>query len=234
MGLLGGENMKKASVIVLILAALFFTSCDDNLYKEVVVEATSSWVFYEDTGSWGEANLWAWSDSGDLFDGWPGEAFVDLGNGWFGYNYPGEWPVDNLNMIINGGGSQTSDLSFDPALPFYTGTATAPTAQSSFNGTSTALFVHNPNGWTPNAYIWDTANGDATLAGGWPGTAMTQIGDTDWYFISPDAASWPADTSGVKVIFNGTDGQTSDMDLDPSTPFFMMNVGDVTGTWEAN
>lgn len=62
--------------------------------------------------SWGNGNIWAWSDTeGDAFDVWPGMAMIPEGDGWYYYEVP-KWVN---RVVINGlGGSvQTGDIEIE-------------------------------------------------------------------------------------------------------------------------
>ena len=60
--------------------------------------------------AWENIHCWAWSDSGDVFDTWPGDAMVQNGN-WYTIELP-DW---TSYLIINGndGLVQTADLSIE-------------------------------------------------------------------------------------------------------------------------
>jgi len=57
---------------------------------------------------WTSPNIYAWDGADSALRGaWPGSAMADEGNDWYGDTFPNE---TSINMIFNGGGSQTGDL----------------------------------------------------------------------------------------------------------------------------
>lgn len=65
-------------------------------------------LYVEKPESWDSVSLWAWTDSGDLFDAWPGEAMAECDNndGW----YKCTIKVDGItNIIFNNAGSPQTD-----------------------------------------------------------------------------------------------------------------------------
>ncbi len=97
-------------------------------------------------------------------------------------------------------------------------------ASAKADGTFTVYFKNTGSWGAVNAYAWTGEGGGAEKEfGDWPGAAMTVV-DADtlpgWYKIDVH--------NGVeKIIFNdGGSNQTSDLDLDAATPFYM-------GSWSA-
>ena len=76
-------------------------------------------------------------------------------------------------------------------------------AANDSDATVTIYFKNNE--WTTaNIYTW-TADNSTQLTGGWPGTAMTELGDGTWKYDVPAAAA--------NVIFNNGNAQTRDLTI---------------------
>lgn len=84
------------------------------------------------------------------------------------------------------------------------------------------VFFQAPAGWgnSANVYMWikDT---ETKLVGAWPGKAATALGGGTFKFVIPDDVT--GDETKWKIIWNGTSGQTVDMD------FAMRGLYTVTG-----
>lgn len=84
------------------------------------------------------------------------------------------------------------------------------------------VFFQAPAGWgnSANVYMWikDT---ETKLVGAWPGKAATALGGGTFKFVIPDDVT--GDETQWKIIWNGTSGQTVDMD------FAMRGLYTVTG-----
>jgi hypothetical protein len=57
--------------------------------------------------------------------------------------------------------------------------------------------------------MWDPANGNNQLAGAWPGTAATHLGDGKFKFVVPTSVT--GDPSTWMIIWNGNGKQTADL-----------------------
>ncbi|MDY4512066.1 MAG: alpha-amylase family glycosyl hydrolase [Paludibacteraceae bacterium] len=84
------------------------------------------------------------------------------------------------------------------------------------------VFFQAPAGWgnSANVYMWikDT---ETKLVGAWPGKAATALGGGTFKLVIPDDVT--GDETKWKIIWNGTSGQTVDMD------FAMRGLYTVTG-----
>ncbi len=59
--------------------------------------------------SWGQPNIYYWNTSpSSLVKNWPGTSMTSEGNNWYYYEIPN---VSSANLIFNGNGNQTGDLS---------------------------------------------------------------------------------------------------------------------------
>lgn len=85
---------------------------DDKAKEEANEKAAGELTLYvEKPADWDSVSLWAWTDNGDLFKDWPGEALTACENndGW----YKATISVDGITNIIfsNPGGAQTVDIT---------------------------------------------------------------------------------------------------------------------------
>lgn len=71
------------------------------------------------------------------------------------------------------------------------------------------FFQGSDFGTAANVYMWDPANGNNQLAGAWPGTAATHLGDGKFKFVVPTSAT--GDPSTWMIIWNGNGKQTADL-----------------------
>ena len=71
------------------------------------------------------------------------------------------------------------------------------------------FFQGSDFGSSANVYMWDPANGNNQLAGAWPGTAATHLGDGKFKFVVPASAT--GDPSTWMIIWNGNGKQTADL-----------------------
>lgn len=77
--------------------------------------------------------------------------------------------------------------------------------------TERAVFFQAPSGWgkTANVHMW-IKNG-ADLTGGWPGKPATALGGGTFKFVIPDNIK--GDESTWMIIWNGSNGQTKDLEF---------------------
>ena len=76
----------------------------------VEVEYTATFHFADQKG-WGSVNLYSWLDSGTVTAGWPGDAMPKGSDGFHSLPLTYTAPAStDLNVIFNGGGTQTVDL----------------------------------------------------------------------------------------------------------------------------
>ena len=110
----------------------------------------------------------------------------------------------------NGGGSTGGGSSETPATPCLE------------TADERCVFFQAPSGWGKSANVYMWINGTETkLVGNWPGKAATALGGGTFKFVIPDDVT--GDETKWKIIWNGTSGQTVDMD------FAMRGLYTVTG-----
>ncbi len=68
-------------------------------------------VKFKKPADWGTSgvNIWAWNDSGNIFNSWPGQAMTELGNNWYSYTF--NQSIWKINVIFSKNGNpQTVDI----------------------------------------------------------------------------------------------------------------------------
>ena len=58
--------------------------------------------------SWSTVRLWAWTDSGNIFDSWPGQIVSQDGDGWYSYTFDAS--ITSVSIIWNNGTAQTVNI----------------------------------------------------------------------------------------------------------------------------
>ncbi|MBQ8058027.1 MAG: starch-binding protein [Ruminococcus sp.] len=69
----------------------------------------SKMVYCKNSAGWSSVNAYMWSGSGTSNNGtWPGQSMTNIGDNVWQYEVTGDWE----NIIFNGGGAQTGDLTY--------------------------------------------------------------------------------------------------------------------------
>lgn len=167
-------------------------------------------VYVQDLTGWETLNLYMWGDK-ELCGGWPGlapaENTVKIGT----VNYKVYNVADALgsaeNLIFNGDGGQTGDISLTLAAEQFirvelvdgavTGTVIDP------RNPDIKILVNNKTDWDAiTLYAW----GDAEAFGGWPGAAP--VGTEEVKGVTYTVFGLPAEMAGksLNLIFNNNGG----------------------------
>ena len=196
-------------------------------------------VFFKGDKEWGTSiAVHIWKGSTNLTGSWPGQRAEHLGGGTFKFVIPETMTGDGSDWQIiwnnNGGGKQTADLKFQ-MRGLYTAAGYQSLVTKLCEGGDTgekpvdpkpedpkdsemclesaderAVFFQGSDfGTAANVYMWDPANGNNQLAGAWPGTAATHLGDGKFKFVV--SASATGDPSTWMIIWNGNGKQTGDL-----------------------
>ncbi|ALS97964.1 pullulanase-type alpha-1,6-glucosidase [Lacimicrobium alkaliphilum] len=160
-------------------------------------------VYVQKPADWADIRLYYWNTqpATDAVN-WPGVPMQALGDNWYSFQFPAGVSATNLIFNNNNQGQQSGDLyregdgCFDISANSWSDSCTLP---------GLSFWFKKPAHWsTPNLYYWNAGvNGP-----GWPGTAMTDVGD-DWYFFQ-----MPDGVRSTNLIFNDADGsdeQTGDL-----------------------
>lgn len=97
----------------------FMMPAADVTIAITAVAATT--LYYVDHNNWGNVNAYMWNDNGNN-GSWPGAAMALVGTvGDKAYSYYSISFAQGAytSIIFNGGGSQTADLTIDPAKPYF-------------------------------------------------------------------------------------------------------------------
>ena len=192
-------------------------------------------LYFSNNKGWNSVNVYMWSDNGGESTAWPGVAPTYVGTNDYGESiYSVTVNTDQYDKVIfNGTGGQTEDVDVATAVSkgsglycldeqndlghylvgYYEYTeqpSTVPETQkpSTSDGEDVTLYFSNNKGWSSvNVYMWSD-NGESTA---WPGVAATYVGNNDYgegiYSVTLNTAQYD------KVIFNGSGGQTEDVDV---------------------
>ncbi len=198
-------------------------------------------IVFTDNKNWGSVNVHYWGGSSETV--WPGVAMTSIGYNDYGeQQFSAEIPADTTNLVFNGSGAQTVDITFDSAIQgwylldtidgqghYEVGTFGGP---SILDPTDTVkiLFTNNFFWNSVYAYAWD--NDGNEVLGGWPGTAMTGEGDNG--YGSPQF-SVMVPTSATYIIFTDGSNQTVDIPFDASvTGYYLTGTVDGSNHYEVD
>ena len=213
-------------------------SRNDSDEDLAVTGAAGDYVYCVNNAGWSTVSVYMWNSSSDTNGSWPGTAMTNIGSNIWRYQLPKAY----ANIIFsNGGQSQTADLTYpggdrifdnktntwstydDPTKPTGSTTATTATTAPTQAATSASgaqyVYCENEAGWSVvTAYMW---NSDTDTNSGWPGVAMTNIGNNIWRYQLPK--------SYKNIIFSQSgQNQTSDLSF-PGAGYIYNNS---TGKWE--
>ena len=179
-------------------------------------------LYYVNSKSWKDVNAYVWA--GEAYKTWPGEAMTkteDQVNGFDVYSYT--FNAEYINVIFNNGnGTQTSDMVWDAATPYFYENkwyATLKEISGIAGPTTITLYYVNTNKWeNVNAYAWYTEGETNHVLHDWPGGAMYKTEDQVNGF---DVYSFTFAREYVNVIFNdGGANKTADLTWDAATPYY--------------
>ncbi len=191
-------------------------------------------LYFSNNKFWSDVNVYMWSDGGESTS-WPGEAARKIGTNDYGediYSITIDTSVYD-HVIFNGSGGQTEDVDVVYAESMGAGLYcldtqndmghyevgyylyNVPPYDPSENpdpptpSDSVTLFFSNNKFWdSVNVYMWSDAGDESTA---WPGVAAHKVGTNDF---GEDIYSVTVDTTVYDhVIFNGSGGQTGDIDV---------------------
>ncbi len=179
-------------------------------------------LYYVNSKSWKDVNAYVWA--GEAYKTWPGEAMTkteDQVNGFDVYSYT--FNAEYINVIFNNGnGTQTSDMVWDAATPYFYENkwyATLKEISGIAGPTTITLYYVNTNKWeNVNAYAWYTEGETNHVLHDWPGGAMYKTEDQVNGF---DVYSFTFAREYVNVIFNdGGANKTADLTWNAATPYY--------------
>ena len=127
------------------------------------------------------------------------------------------------------------DAGFEACVAAYTALSAVPIGGGGggggTEGTVTLYFSNNKYWDSVNVYMWSNAGGESTA---WPGVAATYVGNNDYgegiYSVTIDTSVYDM------VIFNGSGGQTADIDVASAAAqgcgLYCLDTQDSTGAYE--
>ena len=94
----------------------------------------STTVYFVNTLNWTTVNTYVWPAEGEAYKAWPGEAAAKEAEPLQGYDvYAYTFPAKYVNVIFNNGNTQTVDLTWSAAKPYFV--PTDKTAEGKMQGT---------------------------------------------------------------------------------------------------
>ena len=187
-------------------------------------------VYFVNAEKWAAVNAYMWADGDKKNADWPGVAMTkteDKAHEFDVYSY--EVPDGFSNLLFNDGKTQTPDLTFDAAKPYYFNYkwyATLDDVKAApAEVEKVKLYFVNKDAWTKvQAYAFEGKNYYKT----WPGEEMTKTGEKA---LEKDIYSYEFPINYTKIIFNNKEGesgtQTKDLTWDKAKPYYY------DGTWFA-
>ena len=161
-------------------------------------EMTRAGVYFTkpDTG-WGEPKAYVYdnTNANNKNAAWPGVSMTSIGNNIYYYEVP--TTIANARVTITDGTNQIPAKA-QPGYSYTTGTVLV------WNGSNwlqnkAGLYFTKPASWaTAKVYVYDDSTSPTTMNVAWPGEAMTDKGNGQYYY------EVPASIKNPKVIF--TDG----------------------------
>ena len=184
---------------------------------------TTVW-FYNSEG-WTDLNAYIFGDY-QILGAWPGKTLTQDGDtDWWSIDIPADFSASDFTIIFNGAdGNQTPNTPLENNTDLYVTAdggkyADKASAEEAMAMDPIKVYFYNSEGWTDiNGYNWsDGAKSDTfnEVLDAWPGTAATQDGDSDWWYVEIPvdftedyiAPTDTEDAKGFKMIFNGTLGE---------------------------
>ena len=140
-------------------------------------------IYFVDQDAWGSVNAYVWT--GDPYKSWPGEAMTKIA----GKTYKGKdvyeytYPANYSNVIFNGGGKQTGDLTISEGNFYYydqkwnasiTYDASVEPEPEPEPTTYAVKFDNTNSGWAKvYAYCWNGEGESVVDNAAWPGVELT-------------------------------------------------------------
>ena len=195
-------------------------------------------LYFSNNKFWDSVNVYMFSTAGGESTEWPGVAANKVATNDFGEDIYSVTVNTNQydSVIFNGTGGQTVDIDVANAYAMGAGiycldtqddqghydvdyyeygpvedptSYEQPTTHDDPNPENVTLYFSNNKFWdSVNVYMFSTAGGESTA---WPGVAANKIGTNDF---GEDIYSVTVNTNQYdSVIFNGSGGQTVDIDV---------------------
>jgi hypothetical protein len=208
--------------------AKFATKADAEA-SMVPIETTT--IYFYNSDGWTEVYAFAYIEAGTpITNMWPGDmATKEETSDWWTIEIPVDLANDVLTIIFNNNnnGLQTSNILIDASTDVYTTvngesfSSKADAEASLIPVDTTTIYFYNHESWIePYAFIFDAFG---NFYGVWPGSAMIQEGDSDWWTIEVDVD--PV-TNPIKIVFsNNGYPKTQDMLIDDASNVYLVPSG---------
>ena len=185
-----------------------YTISDNN--DDDVVEKAG--IYFKKPSNWGSnINVYIYDESTgsvEKISSWPGVAMTNLGNDEYFYELPSSWTCENTKVIFNDGtnqlpGSNESGLNYTvgTAMKYEDGNWKQLVIKEKDESVEKAgIYFKKPSNWGSNinVYVYDESTGSVEKVSSWPGVAMTNLGNDEYFYELP--SSWTCENT--KVIFN--------------------------------
>ena len=178
----------------------------------------STKVYFYNSDGWAAVSAYVYnSNPNDALGAWPGTAATRDGNtDWWSIEVPAS---PEFTIIFNNNDSennkQTESVNIKDKTNVYlsmkdngTAHASRKDAEDAVDDTpepqddSTTVWFYNSDGWASvSAYVYNSD--PAEVLGGWPGTAATRDGSTNWWSVEVPVAP------GFTIIFNNNDSENN-------------------------
>ncbi len=230
--------MKKNKFISLFLAALMVLSC--FVAAGMTSSAASGDVIYFDNSTTKFTNVYCYlfNDNGSNAQ-LPGEAMTNVSGDIWEYNVSGDWdyvifgdgeiksaelsyPADNQIAKPDSDGEGFSVSWSDYSVQETTIAETVEKKAKAKTGAGTTIYCQNDAGWpSVYCYMWNGSGGSGNENSGWPGKAMTNIGENVWEYTP--------DKNYENIIFNNNSGtQTDNLTVESGKNLF----NNKTNSWD--
>ncbi|MDD3712845.1 MAG: starch-binding protein, partial [Candidatus Izemoplasmatales bacterium] len=152
--------------------------------ESLISSSDTTTIWYYNSLAWDSVWFYAWGNNSNYFGAWPGvEAVKDSENDWWSITIPFDTGLIPISFKFHDNtGASVNDVNINTGGPFYvtqTGEvfASKEEAETSLSVTTRVYFL-NSNGWEGIS-----AYDEAQSLGDWPGTLMTQVETTDWWYV---------------------------------------------------
>jgi len=172
--------------------------------ESLISSSDTTTIWYYNSMAWESVWFYAWGNNSNYFGAWPGvEAVKDSESDWWSITVPFDTGLIPIGFKFHdNSGASVNDININTSGPFYvtqTGEvfASKEEAEASLSVTTRVYFL-NSNGWEGIS-----AYDDGHSLGVWPGTLMTQVETTDWWYVD---VVGDINNINYNLVFSGENG----------------------------